>query len=105
MGKKSIFVAHTQKVIARSPWVMLACSVTQGKKKKITVLLTKVPQIIHFVICKVQQINSHIESVLYCMDLLKMCTDTLEKVSWQVYIIYIWSNFGFVYTILQKLGM
>lgn len=47
MGKKiSICGPHTQKVIARSPWVMPACSVTQ---KKITVLLTKVPQTIHFV--------------------------------------------------------
>lgn len=34
-----------------------------------------------------------------------MCTDALEKVSWQVYIIYILRDFGFVYTILQKLGM
>lgn len=34
-----------------------------------------------------------------------MCTDTLEQVSWQVYIIYILRDFGFVYTMLQRLGM
>lgn len=34
-----------------------------------------------------------------------MRTDTLEKVSWQVDIIYILRGFGFVYTILQKLGV
>lgn len=34
-----------------------------------------------------------------------MCTDTLEKVSWQVYIIYIVRDFGFVYTMSQRLGM
>lgn len=39
-----------------------------GKEKKITILLTKVPQIIHFVICKVRQINSHIESFLYYLN-------------------------------------
>lgn len=34
-----------------------------------------------------------------------MCADPLGKVSWQVYIIYILRDFGFVYTMLQKLGM
>lgn len=42
-----------------------ACLLNNSGKKKITILLTKVPQIIHFVICKVRQINSHIESFLY----------------------------------------
>lgn len=68
MGKKSIFVAHTKKSPCQIIWVMLACSITQERKKKITILLTKVPQIIHFVICKVRQINSHIESFLYYLN-------------------------------------
>lgn len=65
MGKNQLFVAHTKKSHCQINWVMLACSITQEKKKKITILLTKVPQIIHFVTCKVRQINSHIESFLY----------------------------------------
>lgn len=59
MGKTSICGPHSH------------CPITLGNacllnnSKKITILLTKVSQMIHFVICKVQQINSHVESFLY----------------------------------------
>lgn len=61
MGK-SIFVATHKSLPDQLGHVCLFNN--SEEKKKVTILLTKVPQIIHFVICKVQQINSHIESFL-----------------------------------------
>jgi len=61
MGKKNQYLwpTHTKSL---PDHLGNACLFSNSEKKKITILLTKVPQIIHFVICKVQQINSHIES-------------------------------------------
>lgn len=63
MGETNICGPHTK---SHCPITLgNACLLNNSGKKKITILLTKVSQVIHFVICKVQQINSHIESFLY----------------------------------------
>lgn len=62
MGKNQLFVAHTKKSL---PDQLGNACLLNNSGRKITILLTKVPQIIHFVTCKVRQINSHIESFLY----------------------------------------
>jgi len=54
MGKKNQYLwpTHTKSL---PDHLGNACLFSNSEKKKITILLTKVPQIIHFVICKVQQ--------------------------------------------------
>lgn len=102
--KKSIFVAPTQKK-SLPDHLDNACLLNNSGKKKITILLTEVPQIIHFVIRKVRQINSHIESFLY-----SVLTENVHRHPGSRYLVAGIHNlhlerFWFVYTMLQKLGM